>query len=46
MGSAIYLYVAYAAAFILLGGYSLYLARRLRSTSRELDELKGDRPQA
>ena len=37
-----YLYVAYTAAGVLIGGYVLYLVRDLRRVEAELREVKRD----
>jgi CcmD family protein len=36
----IYLYLAYAAAMVLIGGYVLYLIGQVRSVGAELEELE------
>jgi CcmD family protein len=36
----IYLYIAYAAAVVLIGGYVLYLIAQVRSVRSELEELE------
>ena len=36
----IFLYLAYAAAAVLIGGYLLYLIGQVRSVRAELDELE------
>ena len=38
-----YLYVAYAAAGVLIGGYVLYLVRDLRRVQSDLDEVRRGR---
>lgn len=38
-----YLYIAYAAAGILIGGYVLYLVRDLRRVKSDLDEVRRSR---
>ena len=43
-GALIYLYVAYAIAFVLIGGLVLHTVFQVRSVRAELQELKRRRP--
>ena len=40
MSSVVYLYLAYAFAVTLIGGYVLHLVRGLRSAGAEIERLK------
>ncbi len=39
-----YLYAAYAAAGLIIGGFVLHLVQELRRARRDLDEIKRRRP--